>query len=82
MAINSAAGKLVAAVAETPSHAGTPGHRPQPAPLEAAEPTASAFVPRVSGPGEPLRNTAPAASSTTGGQTTLDQETADAAFVF
>lgn len=82
VAIDSAAGTLVAAVADTPGHAGTPEHQPTPAPLEPAEPAASAFVPRVSGPGDPPRSNPPAASPTTGGQTTLDQETADAAFVF
>lgn len=80
MAIDTAAGALVAAVAGLPAE--TPDSRPPPAPPEPGEPTASAFVPRVSGPGDPLRSELAAVVSTSGGPAVPSKGTADAAFVF
>lgn len=81
-AIDTVAGALVTAVAGTPGHAETAESPPPPSLPEPAEPSASAFVPRVSEPGAPPRSDVPAAGSATGSQATRDQETADAAFVF
>lgn len=76
VAIDEAGGALVAAVAETPDR------QTLPAPKEPTEATASAFVPRVSGPGDPPRSAPTPAVSATGGQTATDQDTSDGAFVF
>jgi type IV secretion system protein VirB1 len=81
-AIDMAGSALVAAVEGAPGPAETPQRQPRPAPQELAEATASAFVPHVSGPGDPSRREPTRALSTTGSRTAPDKETADAAFVF
>lgn len=82
VAIDAGGGALVAAVSGTPGPDKTADRQPLPGTKEPAETTASAFVPRVSGPGDAPSSEPTPATSTTGSQTASDQETPDAAFVF
>ncbi|MGN2252091.1 transglycosylase SLT domain-containing protein [Frateuria sp. GZRe12] len=81
VAMDAAGHALVAAVSK-PGPAKPPDRQPLPAPQEPTETTASAFVPRVSGPGGAPSSEPTPATSATGSQTAPNQETADAAFVF